>query len=35
MNKWNQKESCEYLREQVKNVTDFEKKKMVPLTKKT
>ena len=28
------KESCEYLREHVKNVTDFEKKKMVPLTKK-
>ena len=28
------KESCEYLREQVKNVIDFEKKKMVPVTKK-
>ena len=29
------KESCEYLREQVKNVIDFEKKKIVPVTKKT
>ena len=29
------KESCEYLREQVKNVIDFEKKKMVPVAKKT